>query len=162
MTAARIWLSAAAVSAALIFPVRSADPTAATVALGKVLGAAEESVAIMNNCRNVDPADKDVYDGLSLRLVALYQPYYERADTILPAEGIKSGFPDGNKFRAVFLSGLREAAQTEIRNLAATLTPDQNIAACQSQRGFFQLNKGLFIPPSEHFPMETRIIDEWR
>jgi len=161
-TTIRVWLSAAAVSIGLIFPVRGADPTTTLTAMGKVLGAAEESMAIMNHCREIDPANKDVYDDLSVQLIALYQPYYDRAETILPAEGIKSGFPDGNRFRGAFLSSLRDAAQTEIRKVATTLTPEQNITSCQSQRGFFQQDKGLFTPPSSHFPMETRVIDEWR
>jgi hypothetical protein len=162
MPVIRVWLSAAAVSIGLIFPVRGADPTTTMNAMGKVLGAAEESMAILNHCGEVDPANKDVYDDLSLRVIALYQPYYERAETILPAEGIKSGFPDGNKFRGAFLSSLRDAAQTEIRKVATTLTSEQDIASCQHQRSFFQQNKGMFTPPSSHFPMETRVIDEGR
>jgi hypothetical protein len=130
-------------------------------ALGTVLGAAEEAMAVMNHCRAVDPDNMEIYDGLGLRLLTLYTPYYEAADRILPGEGIKSGFPDGQRFRGAFLVNLRNLAQTEVKDLSATFTPAQDLATCRTQRDDFQKQRGLFAPPSTRFSAEVRIIDGW-
>jgi hypothetical protein len=60
------------------------------------------------------------------------------------------------------LPGIRELPQTEVKDLAATITPAQDIGSCGLQREDFQRQKGLFALPNVRFPAETHIIDEWR
>ncbi len=130
------------------------------VALGTLLGAAEEAMAVMNHCREVDPANKDTYDGLGLRVLNLYRPFYAAVDKIFPVEGVRAGL--GERYYFAMLPGIRELAQTEVRDLAATVTPAQDIGSCGLQRGDFQRQKGLFALPNIRFPAETHIIDEWQ
>jgi hypothetical protein len=140
--------------------VDAAEQKSVIIAIGTLLGAAEEAMAVMNHCGEVDPTSKDMYDGLGLRLLSLYQPIYAAVDKIFPVEGVRSGL--GERYYFAILPGIRELAQAEVKDLAATIAPAQDIASCQSQRGDFQQRKGLFAPPDARFPAETRIIAEWR
>jgi hypothetical protein len=146
--------------ASVTSPVCAAEQKTVIVALGTLLGAAEEAMAVMNHCREVDPANKDIYDGLGLRVLSLYQPFYAAVDKIFPVEGVRSGL--GERYYFAMLPGIRELAQTEVKDLAATITPAQDIGSCGLQREDFQRQKGLFALPNVRFPAETHIIDEWR
>jgi hypothetical protein len=161
MQIARLWFNALTVSIALASQGASATGQSNTIiALATILSAAEEATAVMNHCREVDPANKDLYDGLVLRLLTIYAPFYNQIDKILPAEGIRAG--RGEKFYFAMLPSIRELAQTEVKDLATTMKPAQDIASCRSQRDDLQGGKGLFAPPNTRFPAAARTVDQWR
>jgi hypothetical protein len=149
-----------AISAALGLSVQAAQQSPALTAAFAILGASEEAMATLNYCRAIDSTNADVYDGLVLRILNLYMPYIQRTDEILPVEGMRSGH--GERFYYTMLPGLRSLAQTEAKDLAATLRPEQVIASCRAERGDFQQQRGLFVSPDIRFPKEVRALKDWR
>src|SRR5579864_1378192 len=75
------------------------------VAATTIFAAFEEGAAVMNHCREVDPTNADLYDGLVMRLLAIYRPVYDQIDRLLPVEAVRAGRDE--KFYLRMLPGMR-------------------------------------------------------
>jgi len=156
---ARLSFAAIFFSVALLATGEAAQQSSAVTAAFTIVGASEEAMATLNYCRAIDTANADVYDGLVLRVITIYMPALQRIDEILPVEGVRTG--RGERFYYTMFPGIRSLAETEAKDLAATLRLEQVIASCRAQRGDFQQQRGFFIPPESQFQKETRILKDW-
>ena len=70
--AGRLPICSLAILATLTPCASTAKPMTPLVALGTLLGAAEEAMSMMNHCRVADPEKQDAYDGIGFQILQLY------------------------------------------------------------------------------------------
>lgn len=152
---------AAGVVIGLPLATNGAEKSKAVPAASAILGGMEEVTAFFNRCREVDPTNAQIYDGLSLQHILDKDNVAigEHIDMLLREEATREGLPP-TFYRATLYPVLREMLQSTAHATEAT-DPAKFLATCQLQAQMARQHSGYFAPPRQRFPAEMRLIDEW-
>jgi type II secretory pathway pseudopilin PulG len=139
-----------------------AEKSKAVPAASAILGAMEEVTAFFNRCREVDPTNAEIYDGLSFQRILDKDnvAIRERIDMLLREEATRDGLPP-TFYRATLYPILKETLQSTTHATEAT-DPAKFLATCQLQPQMARQHSGYFAPLRQRFPAEMRLIDEWK
>jgi hypothetical protein len=124
-----------------------------------ILGAIEETVAVVNRCREVDNSNAAIYNGLLVIFGVQNRPVIERLDVVLRGEGVRAGHRE-TYFLSLY-SIIWKGARTEVEDIETKTGPAKFLANCRILPGRADQHTDLFAPLPDRFPNEMHTIDEW-
>jgi hypothetical protein len=124
------------------------------------LGAIDEVMIALNECAEVDPSSKQIYDGLGLRLTLDKDnaSVAARALVVLREEGVRSGLAAES---LVTLAGASKEMLTALVKANQASNPAGFLKGCKAQPDAARQRTGYFAPLRERFPEAVRTLDEW-
>lgn len=151
---------AVAVLAISFVPITAhAEDRAARDAALYLYGALAVGIATLNACREADPDNMPVYAAVVGQIVSENRATFDRIDVVLEGEATRSGLA-ATTFLQMYPTIAAAAAEAAKQDRAADLL--EFLENCRAMPEAAQHHVGYFQPLRNGYPMQMRLIDEWR